>query len=332
MRRFICLLFCVVILAVPLSGCGSTTLMYTTQVFGKTFSVKIFRSGDDSILTQIDEVCKRDELIYSAADPDSELYALNLTDGAETAVSEDLIRMIRLAVYYDELSGGMYDLTASSLDKLWDFSKTAVPDKKAIQEALSRVGMANVVTLGSDTVTLDNGAIIDFGGLAEAKLTSDVSELLSGLGVRAEIAIGDIICVINEEEGRKVGLKMPYDDAPDSLGSITLTGSRSVVTLRADDGFLLDGVRYHKFLDPTTGMPAATDLLTVTVIAPTATQAYAMAQTIIRTGLYSGLELTGKIVGGDTLMVTDQLEIRVSPGFTETFKPDFTLAYTEQVR
>lgn len=331
MRRLISLLFCVVLLVGPMIGCNSTTLMYTTQVFGKTLSVKIFRSDDDSILTQIDEVCKKDELIYSTDNPNSELYALNLTDGAETPVSDDLMRMIRLAVYYEELSGGMYDFTASPLDVLWDFSKAVVPDKKTIDKELDRVSMVNV-TLGANTVTLDNGVLLSFGGLAEAKLTSDVSELLSGLGVRAEISIGDIICVVNEEEGRKVGLKMPYDDAADSLGTITLTGNRTAVTLCTDDGFLLEGVRYHKYLDPATGMPAATDLLAVTVIAPTATQAYAMAQTIIRTGLYSGLELTGKVVGGDTLMVTDGLEIRVSSGFTATYQPDFTVAYTEQVR
>jgi len=331
MRRFICLLFCALLMVVPMSGCGSTTLMYTTTVFGQTLSVKIFRQTDDSILTQIAEVCKRDELIYSAENPDSELYALNLTDDVATPVSDDLMRMIRLAVYYNELSGGMYDFTASPLDALWDFSQAKVPKEKDLDEELERVGMVNVA-LGADTVTLDNGVVIDFGGLAEAKLISDLSELLSGLEVRAEITIGDLICVVNEEEGKKIGLEMPYNDDVDSLGTITLTGSRTAVTLRADDGFLLEGVRYHKFLDPTTGMPAATDLLAVTVIAPTATQAYAMAQTIIRTGLYSGLELTGKAVGSDTLMITDGLEIRVTSGFTETYTPDFTIAYTEQVR
>jgi len=259
------------------------------------------------------------------------LYALNLTDDEATPVSDDLMRMIRLAVYYNELSGGMYDFTASPLDALWDFSKAEVPKEKNLDEELERVGMVNVA-LGANTVTLDNGVVIDFGGLAEAKLVSDLSELLSGLEVRAEITIGDLICVVNEVEGQKIGLEMPYNDQTDSLGTITLTGSCAAVTLRADDGFLLEGVRYHKFLDPTTGMPAATDLLAVTVIAPTATQAYAMAQTIIRTGLYSGLELTGKVIGGDALMITDSLEIRVTSGFTDTYAPDFTVAYTEQIR
>ncbi len=332
MRRFFCLLLCAVLLVIPMSGCGgSTTLMVTTKVFGKTLSVKIFRSDDDSILTQIADVCKRDELIYSGQNPESELYALNLTDDVATTVSDDLMRMIRLAVYYNELSGGTYDFTASPLDALWDFSQAVLPDQKAIDEELERVGMVNI-SLGANTVTLDNGVVLDFGGLAEAKLVSDISDLLSGLGVRAEITIGDIICVVNEQEGEKIGLKMPYDDETDSLGTVTLTSNKTAVTLRADDGFLLEGVRYHKFLDPTTGMPAATDLLEVTVIAPSATQAYAMAQTIIRTGLYSGLDLTGKIIGADALMVTDTLEIRVTTGFTETYTPEFTVAYTEQVR
>ena len=332
MRRLICLLISAVFLAVfPMSGCESTTLMYTTRVFGQTLSVKIFRSDDDSILTQIADVCKRDELIYSAGNPESELAVLNLTDNVTTPVSGDLMRMIRLAVYYNELSGGAYDFTASALDALWDFSKAKIPGQKAVDTELERVGMNNV-TLGANTVALSNGAVLDFGGLAEAKLVSDLSELLSGLGVRAEITIGDLTCVVNEGEGKKVGLKMPYNDEADSLGTVTLSGSRTAVTLRADDGFLMEGVRYHKFLDPTTGMPAATDLLAVTVIAPSATQAYALAQTIIRTGMYSGLELTGKVVGGDSLMITDSLEIRVTTGFTQTYAPEFTVAYTEQVR
>lgn len=330
MRRFFCLL-CAVLLLVPLNGCGSTTLMYSTQAFGQTLSVKIFRSDDDSILTQIAEVCKRDERIYSVENPESELYALNLTDGTATPVSDDLMRMIRLAVYYHELSGGAYDFTASPLEALWDFSKAEIPAKKTIDEELERVGMVNV-TLGADAVTLDNGVVLNLNGLAQAKLVSDLSELLAGSGVRAEITLGDLICVVNEGEGRAAGLSMPYNDGADSLGTISLTGSRTAVTLRADDGFLLEGIRYHRFLDPTTGMPAATDLLAVTVIAPNATQAYAMAHTIIRTGLYSGLELTKKMIGGDALMITEDLEIRVTTGFTETYSPDFTVAYTEQVR
>ena len=266
MRRFFCLLLCAVLLVVPMSGCGnSTTLMYTTKVFGKTLSVKIFRSGDDSILTQIAEVCKRDEMIYSADNPESELYALNLTDGVATAVSDDLMRMIRLAVYYNELSAGTYDFTTSPLDALWDFSKAEIPAQKTIDEELDRVGMINM-TLGANTVTLDNGVVLDFGGLAEAKLASDISDLLTQLGMRAEITIGDIVSVVNELEGKKVGLEMPYDDETDSLGTILLTGSRTAVTLRADDGFLLEGARYHKFLDPTTGKSYETGVKGVSYI------------------------------------------------------------------
>ena len=330
MRRFICLFFCILVIVVTISGCESTTLMYSTQVLGQTLSVKIFRSDDDSILTQIADMCKRDELIYSATNPDSELYALNLTDNVATPVSEDLMRIIRLAVYYNELSGGTYDFTASPLDALWDFSSTVVPNPKVIDAELERVGMINV-TLGGNTVTLDNGVVLDFGGLAQAQLVKELSEMLAEKGARAEITIGDLICVVNEEEGKKINLGMPYNET-DSLGTVTLTGSRTAVTLRADDGFLLEGVRYHKFLDPTTGLPAATDLLCVSVIATSATQAYAMAQTIIRTGLYSGLELTGKVVGSDALMITQDLEIRVTSGFTETYTPVFSVAYTEQVR
>ena len=54
--------------------------------------------------------------------------------------------------------------------------------------------------------------------------------------------------------------------------------------------FLEEGSVYGHIMDPRTGFPAETDVLTATVIAPTVMEAEAMAKFVLISGSQTGLE------------------------------------------
>lgn len=63
-----------------------------------------------------------------------------------------------------------------------------------------------------------------------------------------------------------VGLRDPRGEANEALGSFAMDGLTMATTGDYERYFEQDGVRYHHVIDPFTGRPSASDLISVTVI------------------------------------------------------------------
>ena len=77
-----------------------------------------------------------------------------------------------------------------------------------------------------------------------------------------------------------------------------------------------DGERYHHILDPRTGYPAR-NLLSATVVAPTAIEADALSTALFVMGPQRGLELVESLPGVEAILVTPQLELLISSGLQD---------------
>lgn len=186
---------------------------------------------------------------------------------------KDILNVLEKGIYYGELSGGLFDITIKPLTELWNVNgeNPVVPKKEQIDEALSYVNYKN-----------SDGARIDLGGIAKGYATDiAVSKLKENRINDAVINIGGNVYALGT---KKIGLQNPHSQNGDFLGIITVTDTAVVTSGAYQRYFEQDGLIYHHILNPKTGYPAKTDLLSATIIHNNATDADALSTILFMLG------------------------------------------------
>jgi len=248
----------------------------TGFVMGTVLITAIYSSGDN-ITPEITDLLSETENEYiSWRIEDAEIAAINQNAGSNkpTEVSDKTREYIAGALSIGRKSSGAFDVTIGNVSRLWDFDneKNVVPDDAEIQSLLKNVDYNNIKLQGN-TVEMEKGTSIDLGAIGkgigcdeiEAYLegNEEVKGLLVNIGGSSTITYGDK----GTGEPWKVAVLDPRDDAG-YLGVLALEGTHHISTSADyEKYFEKDGKRYHHILDPSTGYPADSGLISTTIVA-----------------------------------------------------------------
>ena len=227
----------------------------------------------------------------------SELSQLNQSAGTPFHVSEMFWDVLQHALASERRSLGL--VTPAVLDALmlagYDRSfKDLMPASSYLtSNHHAPVGLLSEMQLDESTrmVHLPSGLHLDFGGVAKGWAADQATRKLSAFGPALVNAGGDISVSGPQANGEAwpIGITDPFD--PDSSLEVILIKRGSVATSGKDyRRWQRDGVWQHHIIDPRTGMPAQTDVLTATVIAPSAVEAEVAAKVVLISGSQSGLQ------------------------------------------
>ena len=227
----------------------------------------------------------------------SELNQLNRSAGAPFQLSETLWEVLRESLTSEQLSHGLVTpaildaLVMAGYDRSFDQLKTSPSELPS--NSLDPAGFLSGVQLNeaTRTVCLPIGLHLDFGGIAKGWAAGQATLRLSAFGPALVNAGGDISISGPQSNGEAwpIGITDPFD--PDSSLEVILIKRGSVATSGKDyRRWQRDGVWQHHIIDPRTGMPAQTDVLTATVIAPSAVEAEVAAKVVLISGSQSGLQ------------------------------------------
>lgn len=193
-------------------------------------------------------------------------------------VTDEQYAVIRDIYDFSAMTEGRFDLTIAPLVKLWNITsgEAVVPPANRISSALSHVGYENVLLDDeAKTVYLSRpGVELDFGGSVKGYAVEKVLDYYRDNDVDgAMISIGGSVAVTGKkpiEDGGetdfRIGLRDPLGKASDYYGVLTLADKIICSSGAYERYFEQDGVVYHHILDPMTGYPAESDLLSVTVV------------------------------------------------------------------
>lgn len=140
------------------------------------------------------------------------------------------------------------------------------------------------------SVCVERGARLDLGGVAKGWAAEQTARYLGELGAALVDAGGDMVMTAPPAEGAwHIGIENPF--APDDDDVPTLQIARGAVATSGRDfrKWTRDGKPAHHLIDPRSGLPAVTDVLTATVIAPTIFQAEVAAKVALLLGSVNGL-------------------------------------------
>jgi thiamine biosynthesis lipoprotein len=214
-------------------------------------------------------------------------------------VGEDLAGCLARALEVAEATGGAFDPTLGSLTRLWRAACfTGVElDRCSLEAARARTGWRRVrLDPATRMLAIEApGLELDLGGIGKGWAADRALETLAELGIeRALVALaGDIALGAPPpgEAGWTVALPADSAGAP-------LVLARCGVSTSGDDEQALerDGVRESHVLDPATGR-GVVGHPRVTVIAPDATTADALATAIHASGIEAAEEWLERFAG-----------------------------------
>ena len=288
---------------------------------------------------------ERDSAIRAFEDKINELDAL-FDANAETGdvarvnggntkinVSEDTAAIIEKSILANDLTNGAFDITIMPVLKLWGFDNGnyGVPKKEEIKTALSFVGK-DKLSLNEKILTKEENTQISLGGIAKGYLGDELLKLAEKYGASAVLSLGGniVLCGENEEKGEwTVGVKNPLET--DSLVcTFKHKGNVSVVTSGGyERSFTKDGKTYHHIIDTKTGEPAASDLLSVTVIGKDGALCDAFSTALFVMGKEKAVKFAKEHNDFEYIFITENKEIITTDGVEscELVSEDFKLIH-----
>ena len=146
-----------------------------------------------------------------------------------------------------------------------------MPEQEEIDELLPYVGYKNL-EVNDDGALIPEGFKIDLGAVGKG-IGCDISkEILDKNDVDgAVISVGGSILVYGQKPDKspwKIAITDPRgEDESSILGGLTIDKDCYISTSGDYEKYIMkDGVRYHHILDPSTGYPADSGLISVTIV------------------------------------------------------------------
>lgn len=228
-------------------------------------------------------------------------------------------------------SKGALDVTLGRLSRLWNLDELTVsavdgqayiPGSEQIQSAMEDTGFARV-QLSGGTITLPGGMQLDLGAVGKGIACDRISAYLHSQPqvTGAVVAVGGSVVTYGkkpDDSPWKVAIMHPREEG-NYLGVLSLTGEHFISTSGDYERYVLvDGVRYHHILDPSTGYPARSGLCSVTIVCDSGLQADALSTACFVLGAERGLALT-ETYGAEALFVDEDGVLYMTEGMKEIF-------------
>lgn len=297
MAKQIGTLFIILLIAVPISAQQSfhRSLKLMGSGFQITVVVKDSTEANRVIDLAISEISRIEKLI-SSWDPNSETSEINMNAGIKgVKVSAELYDLIERAIGLSGLTDGAFDISYASMDKIWKFdgSMKKMPSKEEIKSSVSKVGFQKIIldSRNKSVFLKDKGMKIGFGAIGKGYAADQAKALLLKNNVQAGIinASGDMNTWGRQPNGNEwtVAITNPLNKAKSA--AVLPISNGAVVTSGNYEKFVqFNGIRYAHIIDPRTGYPA-TGILSVTVFAPKAELADALATSVFVMGIETGI-------------------------------------------
>lgn len=255
-----------------LAGCahvpGTSSLQQTVFAFNTVCVLGGTMSQD--VLDTACRMCARYEELFSRTLEGSDVWNVNHAGGKPVEVDYRTIDVVGRSLSYCEESGGLFDITIGAVSELWDFVDGVVPAREDIERALPHVDWERV-EVGDATITLgDAGARLDLGGIAKGYVADRLMEHFVRNGVlSAYVNLGGNVRVYGyKEDGTPwhVGVRDPNGtDESQVVARVSTTDGSLVTSGLYERSFERDGHTYWHILDPRTGYPVRTNVVSASI-------------------------------------------------------------------
>lgn len=315
------------------AGGGGTTL--TTYAMGSYIQQTVYGAGAEEAAQQASSAVTELENLISWRVEDSDIATLNQEAGGEFQdIDPQTWDILNTALQVCQASGGAFDITIAPISWLWDFDENPrLPQAETIEALLPAVNYENVSLLEDGTAALQtHSTALDLGAVGKGAACDAAVDAYEEAGInRAVVSVGGSVGVYGEKPGGQpwtIALRDP--DTEGSLGTLSLASGFLSTSGSYEKQFTEDGVTYHHLLDPDTGYPAESGLLSVTVWSGSGTLSDALSTACFVLGLEDSLPVLEQF-DSEAVFITEDHQIYVTEGLADAFSltgEGYTLAGT----
>lgn len=297
------------------------------DLLGTVISVSIYDKASDELLEDCFAVVSDIDRRMSVNRKDSEVSKLNQSAGKSVQMSKDIYGLLQKSVAISEKSGGAFDASIGAVSSLWkeDGYFAVLPEDTAIQQALPLVDYRRIQLEQGAKVTLEQpGMQVDLGGIAKGYACDQVYELLKENKVEHALLDfgGNIYACGTKPDGSswRVGVREPRANSSELVGAVAVKDQAVVTSGIYERHFEKNGTDYHHLLDPKTGYPAANELLSVTIISDSSTEADCLSTACFVLGLEKGMQLAEQYENAEAIFITDTRTVYLTDGVRDSFR------------
>jgi thiamine biosynthesis lipoprotein len=309
----------------------------THRAMGTVMTHKAFGlHAEDSLAAVCSEVARLEGLL-SRFLPDSDISRVNRSAGTKSEkVSPETFDVLSKAVEFSRSFPGCFDLTITPLVTLWHTGRESLvqPDDSSIKQLLPLVNYRDLVLDPREmTAGLRNaGQSVDLGGIGKGFAGDRILEVFNRLGISSAYSNlgGNVVTVGAKPDGSpwQIGIQHPRQENA-LIGAVSVV-NQTVVTSGDYQRYFTDGhgKRHHHILDPTTGYPAESGLISASIVSDESVAADTLSTILFVAGIEKGLQFLRSLPETEAILVDSNLNVCVTQGLRTRFQAAKGIAVT----
>lgn len=232
--------------------------------------------------------------------------------------------LAKRADYFSRLSQGAFDYTIGNLIDLWGIGteRAHVPNSFEVEPFTMFHDYENVlldakkhtIKFKTDTVMLN------FGAIAKGYIADEMKSEILKYGVKNALLNlgGNVMTVGKKPDGSlwKIAVTNPFN-VTDNIVSIEVADCSVVTSGNYEKYFEKDGIRYHHILNPSTGFPSNSGLVSTTIISQASVDCDALSTATFVLGLEKSLELIENLNGVEAIFISENGDITYTSGISK---------------
>ena len=270
------------------------------MVFGTTYSITY--QYHENLKSDIEGVMQQVDNSLSPFNKSSVITAIN--NNTSTKADKYLTEVFTLAQTVNKETDGAFDITVAPLVNAWGFGfrSGTRPTDAQTDSLLAIVGQEKVTLKDGEIIKSDPRIMLDCSAIAKGFGVDKVAEFLADKGIEnylVEIG-GEISARGKNSRGTEwnIGVTKPVDDSlsinQENQAVLQITDKAMATSGNYRNFYYEGGKKYAHTINPHTGKPAQSDILSATVIAQTCAVADAYATAFMVLGSEKAKEILKK--------------------------------------
>ncbi|WP_446817454.1 FAD:protein FMN transferase [Dysosmobacter sp.] len=283
--------------------------------------------GDAALLDEAETLIGSLEEQVSVTDEHSDIYAIDHTGSG--SLSGNAAELMEQALELCRRTGGALDISVYPIVRAWGFTTGSyqIPDEETIQSLLPLVDYTQIqYDAATGVVTLPEGMEIDLGSVAKGYAGQLAAQMLRNSGVESALLNlgGNVQTVGAKPDGSpwQIGIKDPQGE--DAMMVLSVEDQAVVTSGGYERYFEQDGQTYWHVMDPSTGHPADSGLISVTIVGDEGVVCDGLSTALFVMGLEKAADLWAQSCDFEAVFVTASGEVYITEGLRDRF------ALTEQ--
>ena len=300
----------------------------TIFVMDTAVSQRVYGVNGQKAIDAAEKALREMETLFSLYQPESDIARLAAFAGSGEAVALDT-RTYALLLEAKTLcaqTDGAFRLTIAPLALSWGIATDTprVPPQEEIDRLLLLVNDDDLILQDGAAYLRQAGQAVDLGGIAKGAACDAIRDLYDAYDVRSALCWvgGSSIYargVKPDGTGWRLGFRDPSEEeAVTALASFEIRDAVFCTSGGYERYFEEDGVRYHHILNPATGYPVQTDILSVGVLSESGAEADLWSTALFVQGKEKAMEYFAN--GGEGILLDNAGHLYVTRALQSSFE------------